>query len=87
VNNQPDAHPTPGLYTHYKGAHYRVLNVAQHSETEEWLVIYQALYGEFGFWARPLDMFMESVSVDGVERPRFALTQAQSSGSAEDEQL
>lgn len=39
-----------GLYRHYKGQNYRVLGVARHSETEEALVIYQALYGEFGLW-------------------------------------
>ncbi|HHF0384320.1 TPA: DUF1653 domain-containing protein, partial [Pseudomonas aeruginosa] len=50
-----------GLYRHYKGQNYRVLGVARHSETEEALVIYQALYGEFGLWVRPLEMFTEAV--------------------------
>lgn len=49
-----------GLYRHYKGQNYRVLGVARHSETEEALVIYQALYGEFGLWVRPLEMFTEA---------------------------
>lgn len=62
-----------GLYRHYKGQQYRVLGVARHSETEEELVIYQALYGEYGLWARPLSMFCESVQVDGEQVPRFAL--------------
>ncbi|MBO3276607.1 DUF1653 domain-containing protein [Pseudomonas schmalbachii] len=62
-----------GLYRHYKGQHYRVVGVAKHSETEETLVIYQALYGEFGLWARPLRMFIEAVEVDGELVPRFAL--------------
>ncbi|QDR38196.1 DUF1653 domain-containing protein [Pseudomonas aeruginosa] len=62
-----------GLYRHYKGQNYRVLGVARHSETEEALVIYQALYGEFGLWVRPLEMFTEAVEVDGEWVPRFVL--------------
>lgn len=65
-----------GRYRHYKGPEYKVLMVATHSETEERLVIYQALYGEYGYWARPLTMFTETVVVDGVERPRFELVEA-----------
>jgi hypothetical protein len=62
-----------GLYQHYKGPQYRVFSVARHSETEEDVVFYQALYGDFGFWVRPLSMFLESVVVDGEQVPRFAL--------------
>ena len=58
----------PGLYRHYKGNDYEVVGVAAHSETEEALVVYRALYGEFGLWVRPLAMFEQLV--DGV--PRFA---------------
>jgi len=61
----------PGLYEHYKGHRYEVLDLARHSETEEWFVVYRALYGERGVWIRPLDMFAERVVVDGVEMPRF----------------
>ena len=61
----------PGRYRHYKGAEYQVLGTARHSETEQPLVVYRALYGEFGLWVRPLAMFTESVTVDGVDRPRF----------------
>ncbi len=61
----------PGVYRHYKGKLYRVLYVATHSETLEKLVVYQALYGEFGYWARPLTMFTEMVEVDGKPMPRF----------------
>lgn len=57
----------PGLYRHYKGNDYEVVGVATHSETGESLVVYRALYGEFGLWVRPLEMFEELV--DG--RPRF----------------
>ena len=61
----------PGLYQLYKGPQYRVFGTAQHSETEEWLVVYQALYGEQGFWVRPLEMFQETIIKDGIETPRF----------------
>lgn len=62
----------PGDYRHYKGPHYRVLGTARHSETEEELVVYRQLYGEFGLWVRPAAMFAETVTRDGVEQPRFA---------------
>ncbi len=61
----------PGIYQHYKGPLYKVIGCAQHSETEEWLVYYQALYGEYGFWVRPMAMFKETVSVDGEQVLRF----------------
>ncbi|WP_455925121.1 DUF1653 domain-containing protein [Pseudomonas putida] len=69
----------PGLYRHYKGPQYRVFGVARHSENEEEVVCYQALYGEFGLWVRPLSMFLESVEVDGERVPRFALVEAEPS--------
>ena len=62
----------PGTYRHYKGNLYEVVDTARHSETEEWVVVYRALYGERGLWVRPLGMFTEAVEVDGVEIPRFA---------------
>ncbi|MNR65534.1 hypothetical protein D3C85_1886120 [compost metagenome] len=40
-------------------------------------MFYQALYGEFGLWVRPLSMFLESVEVDGEQVPRFALVKAE----------
>lgn len=61
----------PGLYQHYKGPEYRVLGSAKHSETEEDMVVYQALYGEYGYWLRPLTMFNETVEIDGKILPRF----------------
>ncbi len=68
---------TTGIYRHYKGRDYRVFGVARHSESEEVLVVYQTLYGDFGLWVRPLAMFLEQVEVDGERRPRFALLQAE----------
>ena len=69
----------PGLYRHYKGQQYRVFGTARHSETEEELVVYQALYGDYGLWVRPLSMFCETVMVDGEQIVRFALLTAESS--------
>lgn len=54
--------PVPGIYKHYKGNLYQVLGTARHSETEEWMVVYQALYKEQGFWVRPLSIWLEPVS-------------------------
>ncbi len=61
-----------GLYRHYKGNNYEVYGIARHSETEEELVVYRALYGEFGLWVRPLRMFIETVEKNGVVQARFA---------------
>ncbi len=60
-----------GRYRHYKGKEYEVLGVAQHSETLEELVVYRALYGQHGLWARPRAMFCETVIIDGKKKPRF----------------
>jgi hypothetical protein len=63
--------PPAGKYQHYKGPMYEVLGVATHSETEEKVVVYRTLYGNFDLWVRPLAMFCEEVVVDGVKMPRF----------------
>lgn len=60
-----------GRYRHYKNKEYEVLGVARHSETEEELVVYRTLYGDFDLWVRPLVMFTATVMVDGVAVPRF----------------
>jgi hypothetical protein len=61
----------PGRYRHYKGKDYEVIGVARHSETAELFVVYRALYGERGLWVRPATMFLDTVVVDGLSRPRF----------------
>ena len=61
----------PGRYRHYRGNFYEVLGTARHSETEEKLVVYRCLYGDFSLWVRPLAMFTETVAVDGREVRRF----------------
>ncbi len=61
-----------GIYQHYKGKKYKLLNVVRHSETLEELVLYETLYeNELGrFWVRPKEMFVEEV---GEGTPRFKL--------------
>lgn len=65
-----------GIYRHYKGNLYQVLHLAKHSETEDVLVVYRALYGEYGVWVRPLEMFCEIINSNGQTLPRFALVKA-----------
>ena len=64
---------TPGIYEHYKGNRYRVIDTVTHSETEETLVLYQPLYGEQKLWVRPFEMFIEDVEIGGQQIPRFRL--------------
>ncbi len=59
------------IFRHYKGNLYKVLHVANHSETLEKMVVYKALYGEGEIWTRPLSMWTEKVLLDGKEIKRF----------------
>jgi len=66
----------PGKYKHFKGGEYEVIGVSNHSETLEKLVIYRALYvseefGEDALWARPLELFTDTIEIDGKMVARF----------------
>ncbi len=71
------SHVPLGRYRHYKGNEYTVLGIAQHSETREELVVYRPEYGERGLWVRPVGMFLENVTINGREVPRFLFLRAE----------
>lgn len=61
-----------GIYRHYKGNLYKVIGIARHSESpNETLVVYQALYDDYGLWVRPYKMFNELVEYNGITILRF----------------
>ena len=60
-----------GKYRHFKGNLYELIEVAHHSETQEPMAVYRALYGDRGLWVRPLPMFLETIQRDGKEMQRF----------------
>ena len=66
----------PGRYRHFKGREYEVLAIARHSETEEVMVVYRAVYGERGIWVRPAEMWNEIITRDGRSFPRFERVEA-----------
>lgn len=61
-----------GIYRHYKGNLYIILDICYHSETLEKMVVYRALYGDNKLWVRPYDMFFDEVNKNG-QRYRFEL--------------
>ena len=62
----------PGIYRHYKGMRYQVIDTVRHSETLEVMTLYRALYGEHKLWVRPAAMFNEEVTLNGTRQARFA---------------
>ncbi len=60
-----------GKYRHFKGMEYEVIALAKHSESQEDLVVYRALYGEGQVWVRPASMWNETVERDGKTYKRF----------------
>ena len=60
-----------GRYRHFKGNEYELLFVARHSETEEEMVVYRALYGDRSVWVRPASMWDETIERDGKTFKRF----------------
>ncbi len=62
-----------GIYQHFKGKRYELIDVAKHSETLEEMVIYRALYGSMDLWVRPATMWEETVEHNGKIVQRFTL--------------
>ena len=60
-----------GTYRHYKQGEYELIDIVHHSETEEPLVLYRTLYGNYDLWVRPFKMFFEYVEFDGHKIRRF----------------
>ena len=60
-----------GRYRHFKGQCYELIDIAHHSETQEPMVVYRALYADHGLWVRPLAMFFETIEREGKQLQRF----------------
>jgi hypothetical protein len=61
-----------GVYRHFKGGKYEVIDVVTHSETLEEMVLYRHFDGDRGLWVRPKEMFEEVIERDGKSIPRFS---------------
>ncbi len=64
-----------GIYRHYKGNLYELIDIVNHSETLEKMVLYRALYGKGELWVRPISMWDEIVEVEGKKVKRFELAE------------
>ena len=60
-----------GKYRHFKGGEYEVIGIAKHSETQEEMVVYRALYGKGEIWVRPAPMWNETIERNGETFSRF----------------
>ena len=66
-----------GIYKHFKGDYYLVVDIANHSETKEKYVVYRRLYGDMSLWIREYNMFLSEVDhekyPDVLQQYRFEL--------------
>ena len=75
----PDEWSLIDKYRHYKKREYELIDIVHHSETEEPLVLYRTLYGNYDLWVRPLKMFFEHIEINGKRVPRFEYIGSKSS--------
>ncbi len=71
-----------GIYRHFKGDYYLLVDIARHSETQEEYAVYRRLYGDCGLWIRPLGMFLSEVDrekyPEATQKYRFELQEIES---------